>query len=85
MGKILTIILALSLFSCTSDSNFETGKKQLEAQGYTDVIGTGHDWFCCSKDDATSNGFTAKDKFGNSVKGCICGSYLFKGVTIRFE
>lgn len=70
--------------SCTSNSDFEKGKKQLEQQGYTDIENTGWSAFCCSNEDTFSTGFKAKDKQGRTVKGCFCGGVL-KGVTIRFE
>lgn len=70
--------------ACSSDNDFKKGKKVLEQQGYTDVQETGYEWFCCGKDDEYSTGFKAKDKAGNTVKGCFCSS-LGKGVTVRFE
>lgn len=83
--KILALVLiALTLFSCTSNKDFEKGKKQLENQGYTDVVNTGHNYYCCSNDELYSTGFKAKDKNGDIVEGCFCLSIL-KGITIRFE
>lgn len=85
-NKILAgvVVVMLALNSCTSDSDFEKGKKQLEMQGYRDVKNTGYNAFCCSNDDSFSTGFKAIDKDGNEVKGCFC-SAIGKGVTIRFE
>jgi hypothetical protein len=82
--KLIFITLVLLLTSCTSDSDFNKGKKQLEQQGYTDVKNTGYDWFCCDDKDTFSTGFKAKDSNGMTVKGCICSGVL-KGITIRFE
>jgi hypothetical protein len=83
LGAVL-LLSAVFLSGCTSDNDFEKGKKQLETQGYTDVRNTGYNMFCCSDDDDFSTGFTAKDKQGNIVKGCFC-SAIGKGITIRFE
>ena len=81
---LYTLCVVILCTSCTSSSDFEKGKKQLENQGYTNVKDTGYNWFCCSDKDTFSTGFTALDKKGNKVKGCICSGVL-KGVTIRFE
>jgi len=85
MKNYLAIALIAMLISgCSSDNDFDNGKRQLESQGYTDVVNTGYDWFCCGKDDGFSTGFSAKDKSGNVVEGCFCSS-VGKGITIRFE
>lgn len=81
--RMVTLIVFF-LFSCTSDNDFEKGKKQLEQQGYTDIVNTGYNMFCCGEDDSFSTGFKCKDKNGNIVEGCFCSTAL-KGVTIRFE
>jgi len=77
-------LFLLTLQSCTSDAGFQTGKDQLENQGYTDVQNTGYSAFCCDEKDTFSDGFSCKSKNGKVVTGCIC-SGLMKGVTIRFE
>lgn len=85
MKKIITVaITLLALTSCTSSNDFERGKKNLEQQGYTDIINTGYNVFCCDEKDQFSTGFKCKDKNGNEVKGCFCSTFM-KGVTIRFE
>jgi hypothetical protein len=71
-------------FGCTSDTDFENGKAQLENMGYTKVEKTGYKMWCCGEDDDFSTGFRAVDKNGNTVKGCFC-SGIGKGVTIRFK
>jgi len=81
---LCVVILCVSCASCTSSNDFGKGKKQLEQQGYTNVKDTGYSWFCCDDKDTFSTGFTALDKEGNEVKGCICSGVL-KGVTVRFE
>ncbi len=84
-NEIYTVLCVVILCtSCTSSNDFEKGKKRLENQGYTNVKDTGYNWFCCSDKDTFSTGFTALDKSGDKVKGCICSGVL-KGVTIRFE
>lgn len=84
--KVLLILctLALTVAGCTSEADFQKGKAQLEAQGYTNVHNTGWKNFCCGEDDTFSEGFTATDRFGNQVTGCFC-SGAWKGVTIRFQ
>jgi len=87
MKKLFTLILVAFLViqsGCTSDNDFEKGKKQLEQQGYTEVKNTGYNMFCCSDSDSFSTGFECKDKSGNIVKGCFCSAFM-KGLTIRFE
>jgi len=85
MKKIIIAILFLITFiGCSSSSDFEKGKQQLENQGYTDVKNTGWSAFCCDEKDNFSTGFSCKDKSGKEVKGCICSGIL-KGITIRFE
>jgi hypothetical protein len=85
MKKLLHAILFIAILSnCTSDEDFEKGKKQLLNQGYTEIENTGHSSFCCGKDDNFSTGFKCKDKNGNIVEGCFCSS-AFKGITIRFK
>jgi hypothetical protein len=84
MKKILFTICVFTFVSCSSNNDFQKGKKQLEQQGYTDVKNTGYEVFCCGKDDTFSTGFEAKDKNGKIVKGCFCSQWL-KGLTIRFE
>lgn len=85
--KVTSIIWVVAIsfsISCTNSNDFEKGKKQLENQGYTNVKPTGYAWFCCDEKDQYSNGFTAIDKNGNKVNGCICSGFI-KGITIRFE
>ena len=84
MKKLLIIFLLAAFSSCTSSSDFEKGKKQLEGMGYTNVKNTGYKAFCCSDDDNFSTGFSAENSKGETVKGCICSAFL-KGITIRFE
>lgn len=85
MEKILCIMLSIIVFTgCTSNSDFNKGKKQLEHQGYTEIKNTGYIMFCCDPKDNFSSGFIATDKSGDEVEGCICSGFL-KGITIRFE
>lgn len=83
--KLLTAFLLVGLISaCTNQEDFNTGKRMLELQGYSNVKSIGYTPLCCGTDDTYQNGFTATDKNGNVVTGCICSGIL-KGVTIRFK
>lgn len=84
-GNLIALLFILILLTgCTSDKDFSNGKRQLENMGYTEVVNTGYNSFCCSDKETYSTGFSAKDKKGEVVKGCFCSANL-KGVTIRFE
>ena len=82
--KRLLFALVILFAACSSDNDFDKGKRQLESQGYTDIKNTGWNAFCCGEDDSFSTRFTAKDSKGNKVEGCFCSSVL-KGVTVRFD
>lgn len=84
MRKTIIAVSILALSSCTSDSDFDKGRSQLEQMGYTDVKNTGYSLFCCSEKDQFSTGFSAKNKKGETVEGCFCSS-IVKGITIRFK
>jgi hypothetical protein len=85
MKKIIVVLAAVSILSsCTSENDFNKGKRQLEQQGYTNIKNTGHSWFGCSDDDTYSSGFEATDNNGNKIKGAFCSGVL-KGITIRFQ
>jgi hypothetical protein len=84
MKKLMFTLLTILLMSCTSSNDFDKGQAILENQGFTEIQSTGYDLFCCGEEDTFSTGFTAKDKEGNMVEGCICSGVL-KGVTIRFQ
>ena len=85
-NNLISIIFCVTILfaGCTSSNDFDKAKKQLEQQGYTNIENTGYDRFCCDDKDTFSTGFTATDKDGNKVKGCICSGIL-KGITIRFH
>lgn len=78
------VLCVVFLASCTSSNDFNKIKQKLEQQGYTNIINTGYDFFCCGEGDTFSTGFKAVDKEGNEVKGCVCSGIL-KGATIRFH
>ena len=80
----IVIVCTMSISGCTSDSDFQKGKRQLEAQGYHHIKNSGYNAFCCGEGDTYSTGFKAIDRNGNSVEGCFC-SGVFKGITIRFD
>lgn len=83
-NKIITVITAIYLVSCSSENDFKKGKRILENSGYINIQNTGYDIFCCGEDDNFSTGFVCNDKNGNSIRGCFCSS-LGKGITVRFE
>lgn len=78
------VFIMILMSSCSSNTDFKNGKRQLENQGYTNVKNTGYSFFCCSDEDTFATGFSATDKNGRKVYGCFCSGY-FKGVTIRFN
>lgn len=84
MKPYLLLIAFICFLSCTSDEAFNSGKRQLEQQGYTNVVNTGYDNWCCGEGDDFSTGFSAKTKDGSTVTGCFCSGFA-KGVTIRFH
>lgn len=84
---IMLLLLSIPFLvtnQCTSETDFNKAKQQLETQGYTDIEMGGHAWFCCDEKDLWSTTFRAKDKNGNVIEGCVCSGIL-KGVTIRFK
>jgi len=67
---------------------FKRGKKQLEMQGYKNIIKHSYPAFCCSKNESfiMSEGFQATDSNGEIVVGCICiGKGLRNSITVRFD
>ena len=84
MRNIFYTILLIFCLGCTNNKDFIKGKKQLENQGYNKTIHNQYLLYQCDDKDNYSSGFTALDKKGNKVEGCICSGVL-KGVTIRFK
>lgn len=84
MKVIIVLLLLFSIGSCTSPSDIEIVRRNLEAQGYTNIEMTRYRLFCCSEDDMFKTGFKAISKTGEVVTGCAC-SGIWKGVTIRFD
>jgi len=83
MKKIaLVIIISIVLSACTNNSS---AGRILEANGFTDIKYTGHDWFGCSQDDFYHTGFIATGPTGKQIKGCVCEGLLLKNSTIRFK
>lgn len=77
-------LAALSLTACTD----ETGaRKALEAQGYKDIIITGHRYFGCGEHDSYRTGFRAIGVNGAPISGVVCrGAGMFpKGSTVRLD
>lgn len=66
--SLMLLTLMIAVTGCSSDNDFNKGKKLLEDQGYTEVVNTGHSFFCCDEKDTYSTGFKCKDKQGNEVK-----------------
>ena len=84
MNRIIMITSILILCSCTSNNDFEKGKKQLEQQGYTNVKDTGYKLLGCDEKDIYRQGFEAVDSKGDTIEGYFC-SGIFKGVTVRIK
>lgn len=84
MRKFIFYALSLFVLSCTSQSDFEKGKKILEQQGFIDVQKTGVSLLCCDKKEQFTTGFTCISKEGKVVSGCFCSSFG-KGMTVRFN
>lgn len=84
----ISLMMCVGIFfwvgGCTSKTDFENAKKQLESQGYTNVTFNGMATFCCDARDTFSTSFKAEDNKGNDVEGCACSS-ISKGVTIRYK
>lgn len=78
--KLLLLILALGLASCTDEQN---AKRVLVSDGYENVQITGYRWFGCSQDDSFHTGFVAT-KNNRVVEGVVCGGWL-KSSTIRID
>lgn len=83
--KLFLLTACFLIASCTSDNDFEKGKKILEQQGFTEIEKTGYSAFCCSDDEHYSTGFKCKDSKGEIYKGCFCSRGITKGITIRWE
>lgn len=81
---MFSAMLVVLLFGCTSDSDFDTVKRQLEAQGYTEVTQTGYAAWCCGEDYSWKTGWEALDPNDDRVSGCACSDFL-KGVSIKFN
>ena len=81
MKKLLMILATLALASCT---NYDDGKRALDAEGFTEVQFTGYGWLACSEDDFYHTKFTAKNASGKRVSGVVCSGLLFKNATIRY-
>lgn len=81
MKKLLLLLFAVSLFSCTDEDGAE---RILEENGYTDIEITGYKAFCCGEDDTFKTGFRATGPTGKPVSGCVCSGWG-KGGTIRFD
>jgi len=85
MRKLMVAIFVLAtLGACTSNNDFNQGKRQLESRGYTNIQNTGYEMFCCSDSDDFKTGFKATDRDGVEVTGCFC-SAITKGLTIRYN
>ena len=82
MKKILIAILVITTIqSCTNENS---ARRLLEKEGYTNIQFTGYRPFMCSEDDQYKTGFSATNRDGQTVTGCVCEG-LFKGKTLRFD
>ena len=64
----------------------EASDRALEGMGFTEVR-TKYDLIglACSDGDSWARKFTGKGRAGRPVSGTVCGSYLTKGTTVRFD
>jgi hypothetical protein len=74
-----------SLSACTDPE--VASRKSLEAMGFSNVavewtFGAG---FNCSENDGWARSFTATGVNGQPVSGTVCGGYVGKGATVRFD
>jgi hypothetical protein len=82
MGAL--VALAMLTTPACSDPNVEA-TRALESYGFTNITLETALWFTgCSDSDAWARKFTATNPQGRKVHGVACGSFTFKGVTVRF-
>lgn len=74
-----------SLSACTDPD--VTSLRSLEAMGFRDVR-VSWKWtssFNCSEKDSWARSFSATGPTGIAVTGSVCGGYVGKGATVRFD
>lgn len=79
------ILAACLLTSACADPD-AASRRALGAMGMTDVR-TSRTWFNlgCSKGDDWARDFTATGPNGQLVSGTVCGGWIGKGATVRFD
>ncbi len=75
---VAVLCAALLLAGCYSDE----AKLAVEANGFSNVVHTGHAWWGCGDNDSYRNAFTAIGPNGKRVEVVACGGFL-KGWTVR--
>lgn len=83
MKKIIIVLAALALFSCTDE---EGSTKALLDSGYKPIEVGGYGWFSGSKNDTFVTKFKAYSPNDSTriVTGVVCRGW-FKGSTIRLD
>lgn len=90
MKKLFASLAALAgclgMTACTSPE--DTSRHALTGMGMTDVS-VEYSYLAtairCSKGDDWGVSFTAKGYTGQPVSGTVCGGYIGKGATVRFD
>ena len=80
-------ILAAALLVTACADPVPTTRRVLASQGYTDITASNgwFDGFNCSDSDTWSVSFEATGVNGQRVNGTVCGGYIGKGATVRFN
>lgn len=82
---LMLLMSAAPLGGCTDPSI--VSQRALSGMGMTDIE-LRRDWFggfACSDSDTWSRQFTATGPTGRPVSGSVCGGYVTKGATVRFD
>lgn len=90
MKKLLVALAALMIAAplggCTDPE--DSSRRALLGLGMTDVNVHGRELFAgfnCAESDGWARNFDAKGFTGQPVTGTVCGAYLGKGTTVRFD
>ncbi|EQB10410.1 hypothetical protein [Novosphingobium lindaniclasticum] len=88
MKRTLAVLAALTLLALAACTDPDVASRNsLAALGFTDIQ---TEWtftasFNCSERDDWARDFTATGVNGQPVSGTVCGGYIGKGATVRFD